>query len=382
MDAKGAAKEQPVEARKMRAMYDVCLYHEIVGLLGETVIRLEEQEGGMSAVEAREQKPIFLQTGFRTGGTWLWGRFRANPMTIAFIEPLNELLASMSAEEIARLTPENLRLNHPILKMPYFEEYRNFLKADGTGVRGYEVRMGLESYFRDDDAGNEGLDNYLSQYIAASMHDKTPVLKFTRALGRAGWLRRHFPTGIQILLLRNPLLQFWSAHLQAVERGNYTFLMMPTFALSRALQAAKFHSMIAETGIPYIPMSDDPGSCFAKYTKIAEGQSFAESLTRSLIFSMISYEMAIVHADIVIDLDDLPQADYRASMQDQLSTATGLRLDLSDVMPTDGASLADDPRREALLASTEDLLASLPSSLHRSINYVGLALGRITGRLP
>lgn len=322
--------------------------------------------------------PIFLQTGFRTGGTWLWSRFRASPAVTAFCEPFNEGLATLSAGTIGELTPERLQLNHPRLDAPYFEEYRPFLDPAGRGVRGYRIGMGLESYFREDDASNPGLHDYLAQLLdTAAGRGTMPVLKFTRALGRASWLRRHFPAALQVLLLRNPFLQFLSARRLADERGNRTFLMTPAFALSRALPLPAYRPIVAPLGIPYIPMTDDAGGCFAAYARIAGAQDFETSLRTALVFFMLSYERSIGAADLVVDLERLVEEPaYRASMQDRLSAATGIALDLSGARLPDGASIG--PHREAIVAAARTLLASLPRGMRASIGYVEAALARVS----
>lgn len=325
----------------------------------------------------RDRDPIFLQTGFRTGGTWLWSRFRAAPTVTAFCEPLNELLAVVSDGTIADLTPERLQLNHPRLDAPYFEEYRDLVDPAGRGVRGYRIGMGLESYFREDDASNIGLHDYLAQLVnAAHARGTVPVLKFTRALGRASWLRRHFPT-LQVLLLRNPFLQFFSARRLAREHGNHTFLMMPAFALSRALPLPAYRPIVAPLGIPYIPMTDDPGRCFAAYARMVEEQDFERSLMTALVFFMLSYERSIPYADIVVELERLvAEPAYRITMQRRLTAATGVPLDLSGATLPDGAPVG--AHREAIIAVTRTLLAALPRRMQASIDYVEAALAQVT----
>jgi hypothetical protein len=331
------------------------------------------------------RRPIFLQTGFRSGGTWLWNRFRVHPQTTAFIEPLNELLATLSVELIDKLTTEELQLNHPKLNSPYFEEYRKFIKKGNSGVSGYQVRMGLETYFRDDDEGNPGLREYLAQFISSAESCNTvPVLKFTRALGRAGWLKRHFPTSIQILLLRNPLLQFVSCYSRAVERGNYTFLMMPLFALSRASQIPEFREVIAPLGIPYVSMTDDVGACFDFYTKLSKDWDVGKSLQGFLLFHMLSFERSIKEAHIAVDLQGLVEnLDYRDAIQHEIGAVTGIPVVLSDATlpdPVSSNALSNDDLRDTLLKSTESLLRDVPNHMKASRDHVANALSPIVDR--
>ena len=148
---------------------------------------------------------MFLQTGFRTGGTWLWSRFRQCPEVLALCEPLNEALESITPEAISGLTSLASSLNHPTLEAPYFQEFSAFIGAETAGVRHYRAEFGLQTYFDPPEEQPRELAHYLSQILAyAEQRGKQPVLKFTRALGRADWLRRTFPSARQILLVRDP----------------------------------------------------------------------------------------------------------------------------------------------------------------------------------
>ncbi len=79
--------------------------------------------------------PVFLHTGWRTRGTWLWSRFRALHGTSCFYEPLSEDLATLSPAAIDASSPTCWASGHPPLHRPYFAEFRPLLKIVARGVR-------------------------------------------------------------------------------------------------------------------------------------------------------------------------------------------------------------------------------------------------------
>ena len=326
-------------------------------------------------MDKRSRRPIFLQTGFRTGGTWLWCRFRADPHIMALCEPLNELLASLTMDEMAKWTVERTGLGHPRLDAPYFQEYAELLNANGVGVHQYRMEFGLNGYFDDSDLGNEGLKPYLQCLIdIASAHSKIPVLKFTRALFRAAWLRRWFPSARQILLVRNPLLQFWSGYIQAVKHGNFTFLMIPLFALSRASSSGVpgIHTLLSPFNIPYIPLSG--GECFKAYTEMAQRTAIEELFKMFLILFILSHEKSTPYADMVVDQQRLyRELDYRSTVEDRLSAEVGVRIDLSDVKAADTQAIMEmmsDPVGATLCSLAAEVVACFPKHGSASLDFV------------
>src|SRR5665213_530886 len=110
--------------------------------------------------------PVFLQTGFRTGGTWLWSRFRQCPDVLAFCEPLNEMLESITPEAVSGLTSMASSLNHPTLEAPYFQEFSAFIDSQTGGGKHYRAEFGLKTYFDPPDRQPPELAHYLSQLLA------------------------------------------------------------------------------------------------------------------------------------------------------------------------------------------------------------------------
>src|ERR1700682_3706325 len=88
---------------------------------------------------------IFLHTGWRSGGTWLWSRFRALESVRAFYEPLSPLLGDLSLAAIPAVRP-TWNSGHPPLSAPYYEEYRSFMQERARGVAGHRKRFGTDRF--------------------------------------------------------------------------------------------------------------------------------------------------------------------------------------------------------------------------------------------
>jgi hypothetical protein len=275
--------------------------------------------------------PVFLQTGFRTGGTWLWSRFRQCPEVMAFCEPLNEALESITQEANSGITSLTSRLNHPTLDAPYFQEFTAFMGTHVAGVRHYRTEFGLQTYFEPPDEQPQELAHYLSQILDyAVQHGKQPVLKFTRALGRADWLRRTFPSAKQILLVRNPWPQFQSGWELAKRHQNFTFLMIPLFALSRPRTGA-LRFLCDELGIPHVPYSEGVGKCAETYTELARQLPPHVLFGAFLGMFIASHAKSIPFADLVIDYEAFERDDfYRNEIERSICNLSGIRVDLSN----------------------------------------------------
>lgn len=313
--------------------------------------------------------PVFLQTGFRTGGTWLWSRFRAAAHVAAFCEPLNEALQHVTEEQIAGLTAATSQLNHPALDTPYFQEYLPLLRSGSAGVPGYRAEFGLLSYFANADDQPDGLQEYIESLLHhAQALDKQPVLKFTRGLGRAGWFRRTFPQARQILLLRNPIEQFRSGLALARRTDNFTFLMIPPLVLSRCHSgpvAAQFDRL----GLPRLAPGGDIGSCAQAYIGLSRTLPATVLFGAHLCMFIASIAEAHSQADLVIDQDLLAASDtYLHEMERRIEHLCGTAIDLSDYRSSQaGANSAERFLDDGTVA--DDVLDTMEESYPEAAGF-------------
>lgn len=357
-------------------------------IVREALIRLTkapdaEADKLIVSLNAGRSRPLFLQTGFRTGGTWLWGRFRAHASVLAFCEPFNEALADLTLEGIKSLTAQNSGLKHPMLSAPYFQEYAELLEQGVPGMPGFQCQFGIESYFGQHAVRDDDVRAYLQSLIDyAAQHGKTPVLKFTRGLGRSGWLQEQFPESAQLLLIRNPLTQFWSGYHQAVYRGNFTFLMIPLFALSR-INAPVPQVIIDKYEIPYIPFSEGVAACAGQYTELARQMTLEKVFGMFLVLYVISHALSVPYADLTIYQERMQiEKPYRGWVQEQIAVLGGVPVDLSDIKSDaagDLGAIVKDPVGRKLVRYAEYVLADLEDEYPASVDFVRDLLARSTG---
>ena len=312
--------------------------------------------------------PIFLQTGFRSGGTWLWSRFRAIPKVTAYCEPLNEALYDITRTAIDDLSPATSRLNHPSLKDPYFAEFLPLLDEAGNGVRHFRLDFGIQSYFDMSEDVGTSLSVYLNTLLDhAHASERRPVLKFTRALGRSLWLRQVFPQARQILVVRPPLEQFLSGWKLFQTTGNATFLTIPLFVATR-LRTGAVQELCERFAIPCIPESDDLGRRIGDCAAIAREMPLSSLWVAFLVMFVVGHSKALQQADMTINTSALAAADKARQAEQKIFELSGLRPDLSNHVQNPHAETCADKRVD--LRNVFDIVcAALESDYPEAIDF-------------
>ena len=106
------------------------------------------------------KQAVFLHTGWRSAGTWVWSRLRELDSVTGFYEPLSNVLADLSLADVSASRP-TLTSGHPPLDAPYFHEYRPFLREGVRGVDGYRRGFSLDRFASVPDAEFPALQAYL-----------------------------------------------------------------------------------------------------------------------------------------------------------------------------------------------------------------------------
>jgi hypothetical protein len=186
-----------------------------------------------ASVRAPAPRAIFLHAGWRSRGTWLWTRLRAEAGVKAYYEPLHEDLSVLSRQAIGHFRPDSWGSGHAD-SAPYFSEFADLLGPRGRGVRLYQRRFAFDDFFLAPDQIDHGLESYLRALLDASHAEgRQPVLKFCRSLGRVGWMMDRFPDALHTVLLRDPASQWRSARRQLDQDGNRYFLLAPYLIMAR-----------------------------------------------------------------------------------------------------------------------------------------------------
>jgi len=284
--------------------------------------------------------PVFLHTGWRTRGTWLWSRFRALHDTTCFYEPLSEDLATLSPAAIDASDPTCWASGHPPLHRPYFAEFRPLLKTVARGVRSFDPTFAVTGFFAAPDSAMPGLRDYLASLLrAAQAEGRQPVLKFCRSLGRIGWMQQQFPQAIHVALLRNPLSQFLSAQRQFQRRDNPYFLAMPLLLLATHREIPDVAAAIRHLGVvlPSLPSAPSLRTKLAACATHLRSTEPAALYRGFLAFWLATAARIPATIDLVIDSDLLTCAgDYRGQCAVDLASLTGRTIDFDDVRSGSG----------------------------------------------
>ena len=336
------------------------------------------------------QSALFLHTGWRSSGTWIWSRLREDPAVMAFYEPLHEQLATLSGARIERLRPGAWNSGHTG-EAPYYTEFGDLLAHRGRGVAGYQERFATDRYFLDEDARDPALHAYLDSLIVhAREAGRLPVLKFCRSLGRVAWMRRHFPDALHAVVLRDPQAQWRSARQQLATADNRYFLISPILILARNAS----HPLVAEACVrlgvrlPSLPaggnLSFDQEICWRHLARLGWPDRY-----RSFLAYWTASAITALQDDVLaIDSDELVASEaHRTKVETAILSSLGCAVSLQSASRAhDGASAPDDTvaEREAMAiahGAALDLLQSRGASLSEA-SYARI-MGKLTpGLLP
>jgi hypothetical protein len=273
-------------------------------------------------------RTAFLHCGWRTASTYLWSRFRALDNTVAYNEPLHELLARMPPDgSDPNADWDASKRGHPAHDKPFAE----FVPLAKNGlVAGYHPRFATGSYFlapRDNDdllkAYIEGLQTH------ANHRGKHAVYGFCRSLGRVGWLRKNFPDAYNIVLTRRPYDHWQSCALQLAKNRVPYFLLMPVKIVGEnQRRIPELRAVARQFSIPEPQHLTGPNG----YTVLLSRLPAEAILSIFLEVYALAYTHAISHADLVLSIEDFSSNDsYRAEVIDQIEAATGLRITPGDL---------------------------------------------------
>jgi hypothetical protein len=340
--------------------------------------------------------PIFLHTGWRTRGTWIWSRFRELTDATCFYEPLSEDLAKLGPKAIPATSPESWASGHPPLHRPYFAEFRPLLKTTAPGVLHYHPTFAVTGFFAEPDAAMPELRDYIGLLLrTAHAAGAQPVLKFCRSIGRIGWMQRNFPQAIHIVVMRNPLAQFVSAQRQLQRHHNPYFLAMSLLLLAMHRDVPDVGAAVRHLAVtlPRLPVAASLRANLAACAAHLRRSEQPEQYRGFLAFWMATAASVPDTVDLVIDSDLLcSSTDYRRQCEIDLATLTGRTVDFSgafggagrdaSMLAASGLCHADlwrahDAAQAFLAGRTDDASADSPL-----LARVGLSYATLLGTSP
>jgi hypothetical protein len=293
--------------------------------------------------EAAAGQAVFLHTGWRSGGTWIWSRCRASTKVCGYYEPLHEQAARFRRHDVASMRPGSWQSNHSETA-PYFEEYRDLIPARGRGVAQYQARFAFDGFFRaPGDPGDAALEAYVGSLMTRALAEgQLPVMKFCRSMGRVGWFAQRFPNALHAVVLRDPLAQFQSGqHLLHQQRNRY-FSLAPMLVLARNAHhpAVREAALALGVGIPTL-YSDDIDyaveACWLHVRRV----SAAEQYRGFLVFWTLCATSALESEALVIDADGIrTDPEHRRAIEAALQGRIGEPISL---MPRLHKAASDSP---------------------------------------
>lgn len=270
---------------------------------------------------------VFLHSGWRTGSTYVWNKFRRLRSCLAFYEPFNDLLSSMTPVGVLMTSRHDTALRHSDLDLPYFHEYLPLLGAKGHPL--FRDEFVCRDYFvTDEKLPEQGL--YLESLLAlAGKAKKTPVLGCVRSLGRVAWFKRELE-GANVVLIRSPFSQWVSGQKLAADGGYKFFDPVHFLILSQGRGSEPAAEHARHHRIPrYETLTSNAGRLM-----LADTVNCAPPAVRFAVFASVyflSMMAALPYADLVIDVDRLTSdPDYRADRRAEVLRLTGCDLDFSD----------------------------------------------------
>lgn len=284
--------------------------------------------------------PVFLQALWRTGSTYLWGKFRSREEFRGYFEPLHESLYCKTREKlVADYQRASQKFGHSSISHNYYDEFN--IRATG-GVEHFERRFTLERYALAPDENDPELERYIQSLIDDSAErGQAAVMQFNRGVLRAEWMKERFG-GTHLYLNRNP-----ADMLNSYRQNGY---YLPTYL---AIIGQNAHNPIfAEAAERYGVTPYDVQAAF-KGRDLTEQQvkskSFQSTLrhfmreARSLdeqderdivaFFWTLGLAQSTRYADMIIDTDMMIEPGGK-SMPEILKDITDIEFDFSDLKVT------------------------------------------------
>jgi len=293
---------------------------------------LRGSDVGLQAFGAATGSAVFLHTGWRSGGSWIWSRLRASGRVHGYYEPLHEQAARFSRRDVSSVGPRSWASNHSETA-PYFEEFRDLIPPGGRGVALYQRRFAFDDFFRAPDGPVDiELEAYLASLLAGPCAAaKLPVLKFCRSLGRVGWLEQMFPRALHAVVLRDPVAQFMSGQRLLREKRNRYFALAPVLVLARNAHHPAVRQAASTLGVRLPPLfSDDLDYAVETCWRHLRRQDTDEQYRGFLAFWTLCAIFALDSNALVIDLDALRgNAMHRHDIERVLGEHVGERIDLA-----------------------------------------------------
>ena len=301
-------------------------------------------------------RAIFIHSGWRTGSTYVWTKFRQHAACVGFYEPFNEMLSAMSAAEIYTARHDLAALKHSEIGLPYFHEYIPLLGPKGHPL--FKLDFSYRNYFLVDEPLPDQTAYVESLLGLAAKLGKLPTLGFVRSLGRVAWFRQSFAEAVNIAVIRSPVGQWVSARQLALQHDHEFFDPMQTLIFAQARGSAAVIAEAQRRGIPRL--DDHPLPVAIELARQLSAKAApADRFETFVTLYVLSYLAALPNADLIVDMDRLSaEPGYQTATAGEIRRLTGVEIDFSDAnMPR---HVDPDVDLKAALARVRARVADMP----------------------
>lgn len=281
--------------------------------------------GFTGMLSALDQPPVFLHSLWRTGSTYLFGKFRETGRFYCLYEPLHEFMGRLDEEHLREYSGQQItsRQNHRSMVGGYFDEYRPLQRPRVPGIRGYRESMAITSFFAPESVR---FQRYVRRLVEdCQAQGLRPMLQFCRSSGRLEFFSEHL-RGTNIYLQRNPRDQ-WQSYL-AAETPYYMPLTVAIATLRRPY--ARRLSSILQRPLPKASTLFGVLPCRPFRRTLRAAQQFEGELSDADRYRIFYAEWlragreARYHCDLLVDINRISNV---VNARQQFEDAFSLRLD-------------------------------------------------------
>lgn len=270
------------------------------------------------------QLPVFIHAMWRTGSTYVWSKFRDQPLYRAYYEPFHEVLSTLSRHHRLMETGEaqaiSVASHHPLLRSPYFEEYPCLPNG---GVPLFQKSFSYERFCLDKDSSDAALEDYIASLILfAASNGQVPVFQFNRSLLRVGWLIKHF-CSINILILRRPV-DVWRSF---ILRGSYYYSSL-CLIIGQNQSSPLIAPLARACGIPFF-RADNVSQERHYYFEYAS-RNWLDLYSVFYEFYLLCIICSLPFTDCIIDMDAITGSSACKQLVTEKLKSLGLRISIAD----------------------------------------------------
>jgi len=312
-----------------------------VRLIGSQVSRAARRADFRAATATPRQglpqhgrAPIFIHSSWRTSSTWFWSKFRQLPSTLAFFEPFNQFLDTITVEQALEFNHQIWSSRHSPTE-PYCFEYLPLIRRSG-GVRLFKGDFPFDWFIPD--GGLRGkLRREEIRYVALLLREaqhrgRVPILGCCRSLGRMAALKEVFG-GLNIFLARN-LWRHWMSYVALRETGDPFFYDTVPLLVNRLDDP--FLTYLASYYLDRVATPPDE-ACVSQAVGTPRGQELLATLPEADMFGMFMglhiylYLNAEMSADVTVDTTRMARdKKYRSAIEDEIRQRTHLPISFGD----------------------------------------------------